>query len=228
MARRDRSADGALLLIAALYVLADGPYAGREDVDLWPESRDARLYAGPWAVVAHPPCARWGRYWGGGPMLAGTPKQKTLGDDGGCFAAALSSVRRFGGVPEHPEASYAWPWFGLHRPPRSGGWVPADLLGGWTCCVEQGHYGHGSRKATWLYGYGIPGSELPSLRWGPSASPDRARLDLGFHSKEERLAAGRNGRDQAFRRLGRRACTITPEPFAELLLGIARTVQNGA
>ena len=32
-------------------------------------------------------------------------------------------------------------------PPRFGGWVNADWLGGWTCCVEQGHYGHRARKA---------------------------------------------------------------------------------
>ncbi len=208
-------------MIAALYVLPDGPYSGREDVDLWPEFRDARLYAGPHAVVAHPPCERWGRYWGGGPMLHGTPRQKVLGDDGGCFAAALSAVRRFGGVLEHPEASAAWRWFGLVPPPKPGGWFPADLLGGWTCCVEQGHYGHAVRKATWLYAFGIPGSELPALSWGPAESPDRVRLDLGFHSREERIAAGRAGRDQSFRRLGKRARTITPEPFADLLLGIA-------
>ena len=45
--------------VAALYVEANGPYAGLEGVDCWPESRDARRYAGPNPVVAHPPCNRW-------------------------------------------------------------------------------------------------------------------------------------------------------------------------
>lgn len=205
-------------MIAALYVLPDGPYANRPDVDLWPESRDARLYAGPWPVVAHPPCARWGRYAEGGPSA---PRTRKVGDDGGCFAAALLSVRSWGGVLEHPEASHAWPWFGLHRPPRHGGWVPADLLGGWTCCVEQGHYGHPSRKATWLYAYGIPGRDLPEeLRWGPSEKS--IRLDEGFHSKEERRRVIRTG---ACQRLSARQRAITPEPFAELLFDLARRAQ---
>ena len=78
-------------MIAALYVAKGGCYFGLEGVDPWDEARDARLYAGPWPVVAHPPCQRWGRYWGGGPSLHGTPKQKIKGDDGGCFAAALAS-----------------------------------------------------------------------------------------------------------------------------------------
>lgn len=54
-------------MIAALYVAEGGVYSGLSDVEIWPESRDARLYAGPWPVVAHPPCQRWGRYWSGGP-----------------------------------------------------------------------------------------------------------------------------------------------------------------
>lgn len=56
-------------MIAALYVARGGCYFGLPDVDPWGEERDARKYAGPWPVVAHPPCERWGRYWGGGPML---------------------------------------------------------------------------------------------------------------------------------------------------------------
>jgi hypothetical protein len=52
--------------VAALFVLPDGPYAGLESVDPWPEERDARTHP----VVAHPPCKAWGPAaavdrWGG-------------------------------------------------------------------------------------------------------------------------------------------------------------------
>jgi len=205
--------------IAALYVLCDGPYYGLDNVEPWGlPDRDARDYVGPWPVVAHPPCARWGRYWSGGPMLANTPRAKKLGDDGGCFAHALWAVRRFGGVLEHPEASHAWHHFGLIRPPRSGGWVDAGDGVGWTCCVEQGHYGHLARKATWLY---AAQAILPGLLWGSSGQ--RLRLDDGFHSAEERRRAIRTGRCQ---RLSRRQREETPIQFRDLLIGIARSVEK--
>lgn len=199
--------------IAALYVLADGPYAHLPDVEVWDVTRDARRYPGPYPVICHSPCARWGRYWSGGPSAS---VRRTLGDDDGCFAAALEAVRRWGGVLEHPEASHAWSFYGLCRPPRQGGWISAGLCDpGWTCCVEQGHYGHPARKATWLYACGV---QLPSLRWGPSGQ--RLRLDEVFHSSEERRRAVRTGRCQ---RLSRRQRAKTPEPFRDLLLSIAAT-----
>jgi len=80
-------------MIAALFVDARGCYAGLPDVDVWDEARDARLYPGPHPVVAHPPCTRWCR-------LAGLVEARwghKRGDDGGCFASALASVRRWGG-----------------------------------------------------------------------------------------------------------------------------------
>lgn len=201
--------------VAALYVLPDGPYAGREDIDLWPESRDARLYAGPWPVVAHPPCARWGRYWSGGPSAAGRYKG---GDDGGRFAAALAAVRRWGGVLEHPEASHAWRAFRLPKPPRAGGWV-RGLCGGWCCCVEQGHYGHEVRKATWLLLYGND-DPPPELIWGPAAQT--AKCDLGYHSTDERRRAVASGAVEPCR-LSKRQRELTPEPFADQLIGLARS-----
>ena len=204
--------------IAALYVLTDGPYYGLDGVEPWglPE-RDARGYVGPWPVVVHPPCARWGRYWSGGPMLAGTARAKKLGDDGGCFAHALSAVRRFGGVLEHPEASHAWRHFGLARPPRGGGWVPAGDNIGWTCCVEQGHYGHPARKATWLYAAHVA---RPELSWGSSGQ--RLRLDSGYHTAAERRQATKSA-DAC--RLSKRECLETPVPFRDLLINIARSAQ---
>ena len=199
-------------MIAALYVMPDGVYAGREDVELWDEIRDARQYAGPWPVVAHPPCQRWGRYWSGGPSAR---VRRIKGDDDGCFCSALAAVRRWGGVLEHPEASHAWRVHGLLAPPKSGSWVSADFVGGWTCCVEQGHYGHRARKATWLYAVGV---NLPTLKWGKATG--KTRLDEGFHSKEERRCATRTGVCQ---RLSHRQRLSTPLEFAELLLSIART-----
>lgn len=209
-------------MIAALYVQRGGCYWGLPGVDAWDEERDARGYAGPWPVVAHPPCERWGRYWSGGPSWRGP--RKRLGDDRGCFAAALAAVRRWGGVLEHPEASHAWRAFGLVAPPRSGGWVRADALdghGGWTCCVEQGAYGHRARKATWLYACGV---EPPELKWG-RAPGDFVRLDNGVRSVEQRRRAVRTG---ACQRLSHRQRAATPLPFRDLLLNIARSAAPAA
>jgi len=202
--------------VAALYVEEAGPYANLPNVDAWGESRDARRYRGPHPIVAHPPCKRWGRYWGGGPS-AKTPR--ILGDDGGCFAQALWAVRTFGGVIEHPEASHAWRWFGLQKPPHTGGWVRADEFGGWTCCVAQGHYGHVSQKLTWLYAAWV---RLPDLVWG--RAPGLVRFDEGFHSAGERSSARAAGVPPR-RRLTRAERLHTPQLFQQVLLQIARTSQ---
>ncbi len=50
--------------VAALFVEAGGVYSNLAGVDPWDIKRDARLYAGPYPVVAHPPCARWSRLAG--------------------------------------------------------------------------------------------------------------------------------------------------------------------
>ena len=202
------------MTVAALFVDPRGVYANLPGVDVWGVERDARLYQGPHPVVAHPPCERWGRYWNGGPS-ARVPRLK--GDDGGCFESALASVRQWGGVLEHPEASAAWTHFGLTTPPRGGGWIMADFAGGWTCCVEQGAYGHRARKATWLYAVGV---DLPRLRWG-RAPGDFVRLDEGFHSIEERRRAVKTG---ACQRLSKRQRAATPTEFRDLLLSMARSV----
>lgn len=203
--------------IAALYVESDGAYFGLEGVDPWDEARDARKYAGPWPVVAHPPCQRWGRYWHGAPCK---PHQFRLGADNGCFASAMTAVRNFGGVIEHPKDSHAWRYFGLSTPPSTGGWVKADAFGGWTCCVWQGHYGHFAGKATWLYVVTSTPEELPSLTWGPSDSgPTPEMIERYGYAKARRVGrmALVGGKDKT------RIRNATPTPFRELLLSIART-----
>lgn len=217
-------------MIAALCVDANGPYAGLPDVDVWDVTRDARTYAGPWPVVAHPPCERWGRYWGGGPSAR---VRRTLGDDGGCFEAALGAVRRYGGVLEHPEASHAFAAYGIVRPRMGMGWEVADRypslapLGkawpagyAWVCQVEQGHYGHPARKKTWLYYVGK--TPPPNLEWGPS---EGIRLDEGFHSRAERLAARAAGQAPV-KRLSKLQNLRTPTAFRDVLLSIARSANE--
>jgi hypothetical protein len=202
-------------VIAALYVEAAGCYAGLPGVDSWDEARDARRYSGPWPVVAHPPCQRWGRFWHGSPRR---PHQFALGDDGGCFAAALASVRAWGGVLEHPADSQAWRAFGLAAPPRSGGWVAADVDGGWTCYVEQGFYGHAARKPTWLYAVGV---DLPSLRWGRGEQRLHAGLveRYGYeYARRKGVVSCIGGKDKTAKR------NATPLPFRDLLLDMARSV----
>lgn len=202
-------------MIAALFVASDGPYVGKPDIDAWTEERDARLYPGPHPVVAHPPCERYGRYWFGGPSVK---ERKRLADDHGCFGFALMCVRAFGGVLEHPAATHAWKLYELNAPPIYGGWHPAGDGIGYVCHIEQGHYGHPARKATWLYAVA---PTLPNdLKWGPS--PPGKRLDEGFHSAEERKAARLAGK-KPIPRLSKKENIHTPEEFMKLLIDIARS-----
>lgn len=202
-------------MIAALFTETDGAYYGLPNVDPWDEDRDARFYRGPHRVIAHPPCDRWGRYWHGSPRK---PHQYRFASDGGCFAAALSAVRDWGGILEHPKDSYAWQFFGLNEPPFGGGWIKADDRGGLTCCVEQGFYGHFARKPTWLYAYGI---EVPELRWGRSPQRiDPIALERYGYKKARRcgVIALIGGKDR------KRIRGATPAKFRDLLLSMVGQV----
>lgn len=205
-------------MIAALYVETGGCYYGVDDVEPWDIERDARQYAGPWPVVAHPPCQRWGRFWHGSTRK---PHQYQLGDDDGCFGAALNALRRFGGVLEHPCDSRAWKHHGISAPRRYCGWEHTGRANMWTCYVEQGHYGHMSRKPTWLLTCGIPRARLPDLNW--------SRGEQRLHP----IALERHGYEKA-RRIGITAMVggkdktkirnATPLLFRDVLIGIARSV----
>jgi hypothetical protein len=188
-------------MIAALFVATGGCYFGLPDVDPWDEKRDARRYEGPDPVVAHPPCERFGRW--AGPLR---------GQDNGCFSSAIASVRKFGGVLEHPEGSSAWRSFGIRTPPRRGGWIEGDEYG-WTCCVEQGHYGHRARKITWLYAVGV---DTQDLIWGPSEAVIKPRP--GRDPVRER-------RIGAVQRMSRKQRRATPHQFRDLLLSLVRSVR---
>lgn len=151
------------MTVAALYVERGGVYWDLPGVDPWDEERDARLYAGPHPVAAHPPCQLWINFaalnfkrYGG--------EHNRPGNDGGCFEAALSALKRWGGVLEHPADSNAWKAFRLSTPIRRGGWFHGGD-GFWVCEVWQSAYGHPARKRTWLAYFSPIGNPPLELDW---------------------------------------------------------------
>lgn len=191
-------------MIAALYVEKNGCYFGLEGVDPWDIGRDARLYDGPYPVVAHPPCQLWTRMahvnfkrWGGD---HNRPK-----NDGGCFKAALNAVRKFGGVLEHPAFTDAWKEYCLPRP-NGIGWQRHGNE--WVCEVWQSAYGHKARKRTWLFYSGI--DKPKELNWERKEGTHQ----IGFHDQR--------GKERNKPTISGKAASATPIEFRDILIQIAK------
>lgn len=193
--------------VVALFVDAKGSYP-QAVAEWYDEKRDARSYTGELPIVG-PPCQRWCR-------LAGLVEARwghKRGDDGGLFEYALATLRRVGGVIEHPAYSDAWEAYGLPKPPTGGGWVPGAVPGEeWTCYVEQWRYGHKAKKATWLYYCGI--QPPPALRFGSVADAD-APASAGVSW------CGNKTRGAVRPRLTHKEAIHTPPEFQTMLLDLA-------
>jgi hypothetical protein len=160
------------------------------------------------------------KLWAGQPLyIKRTGIRKIKGDDGGCFAHSSAASASMVGSSSIRGAATHGLTFGLNKPPRAGGWIAADFHGGWTCCVEQGRYGHYARKPTLLVAYHC---DLPELDWGigePRLDP--AVIERMGLKRAKRLGevGARGGGTDSSPRIG------TPEPFRDLLLSIARTAK---
>lgn len=190
-------------MIAALFVATGGAYFDLPNVDPWDATRDARTYSGSDPVVAHPPCTRWCQ-------LAYVVQARygyKVGDDGGCFASALASVRRCGGVLEHPARSYAWAHHELRKPLR-GRWARSCSydMDSWVCEVAQSAYGHRARKLTWL------------LYVGRKPPPD---LDWSVPEPTAQVSFMKNHGNSPLPRLSKREASASPPAFRDLLLSLA-------
>lgn len=136
------------LPIAALFVRTDSIYK-EMGLDCWDEERNATNYQGPNPVIAHPPCRGWGCLR---KFSNATDEEKALGP------WAVSIVRRFRGVLEHPRGSSLWVQCGLPRPEDD-----ADMFGGFTVSLDQFVFGHRAQKATWLYVCGTKRRNIPPV-----------------------------------------------------------------
>lgn len=200
LARRARGSAG-LRLVAALYVdVEKGPYAKLPGVDVWGEERDARGYNEDHPVVAHPPCATWGKWkW----RATGGAREHS------CGVYAVRQVRARGGVLEHPSGSGLWAptsegGMGLPRPGE-----PPDQYDGWTLEVDQVRWGHLAQKRTWLYIVGLDPRDIGPLP--PPRTPSKIIAPARGRAEE---AVGRH--------LPKSQRHLTPPAFAKWLVELAR------
>ena len=209
--------------VAALYVLARGPYAAMEGVDAWPERRDALLYDGEGPVVAHPPCGPWSN--------SGFRQLTKLSATQGPWLApnAVLQVRRHGGVLEHPQRSHLWGKMSLPYPEPYRQTTIAgperDAWGGFTVELDQSAWGHKySHKRSWIYCVGID-YDLATTFPPPVALP---RIDEPAHWKPK-LDSRRPGK--TYPRCGMDIASPeqkkrSPDAFACWLVALARTAQT--
>lgn len=132
-------------------------------------------------------------------------------EDEGCFKSALESVRRFGGVLEHPAKTRAFSKYGIPEP-TSMGWQRC-LDGGWVCEVWQSAYGHKANKATWLYYFGD----------SPPQPLDWRRIDGTYQIG----GCDHRGKEKNKPTISGKAASATPIPFRDELLKLAILSRGG-
>lgn len=182
--------------VSALYVRADSIYKSL-GVDCWDAERDARNYNGNNPVVAHPPCRAWGR-------LKGFAKPRH--DEKELALKAVDTIRKVGGVLEHPAHSDLWKEKPLPKPGE------VDKWGGFTICVDQFWWGHKARKKTFLYICGVNKKDLPII----PMNFDMLTHYVGFPKSWK--GKGRNG----MKEISKKEREATPIDFAKWLIEVAK------
>jgi hypothetical protein len=193
-------------LVAALYVDPRGPYPALLGPEMcWDEARDARTYAGPWPVVAHPPCRNWSAL-----------RHLAKGNDSDCGLIAFEQVRKYGGVLEQPAHSRLFHAVGASKPTEGD-----DPYGGHTIEVCQVDWGHVARKRTWVYCVGC--RDIPPILCYGNIPPPRKPTHWcsGVHTP------GARGETPP----GIKICSAqqrrrTPPEFAKWLVSLAAQVKR--
>lgn len=179
--------------VAVLFAAPRSVYKGMAGLDVYDKARDARSFAGGLPVVSHPPCRAFSRMHA---FAKPEPGEVDL------VLEAVETVRRCGGVLEHPAGSRLWPMAGLPEPGKS------DSCG-FSICVDQWWFGHPARKRTLLYVVGMEVSQLPRWPLILGDAPAAVRSEVPGRS-----------------RCTKRQRSATPPLFAEWLVEVARRVRS--
>jgi len=170
------------------------------ECDPWPKSRNALLWPGNSAFVAHPPCGQWGRLR---KQAINNPAVKDLA------IWTVKQLRVWGGVMEHPAGSNLWDHMQIKKS------TSPDQYNGFTISIDQFWFGHKARKRTWLYIVGCTLADLPPLPLNFSAITHHVstslRKERKYHSMKELSKAGREA---------------TPIDFAKWLIEVATTINT--
>lgn len=137
--------------VAVLCCRKDSVYKTLPGCEVYDADRDMRTFAGGMPIIAHPPCAQWGKLsrWSND-----VPDIKALAP------RCVELIREHGGILEHPEGSKLWPECALPEPDY---WNTRDRWGGWTLAIHQYDFGHLAQKKTRLYIVGVSARDLPPM-----------------------------------------------------------------
>jgi len=187
--------------VAVLFARPDSCYKQIPGCEVYDAERDARTYDGPWPVVAHPPCRSWASLRHGA---------KPRPDERNLARLAVSLVREFGGVLEHPQFTTLWRAQSLPEGERR------DSYGGWTLYVQQHWWGHRAQKRTRLYIVGCEPRDIPDMP-----------MRLGEATHTVGLWSGRE-RETCRPSIAKHEYEATPPALAEWLVELARRCKAAA
>lgn len=181
--------------IPVLFTSSHSNYNLFDCFDTYDLERNAFTYYGRNPVIAHPPCRLFSRLRA---FSTAHIKEKQ------CAFFALSQVRMFGGILEHPLSSTLWHNgnFNLTGKP--------DIYGGFLRSVDLSWFGFPCQKKTMLYFVGISPAQLPHFPLSFTAP----LYSIG-NSKHNRLME-----------LPKKYRSSTPLPMIEYFIQVMNIINN--
>ena len=134
--------------IPVLFTQVKSNYNDYQIFDTYDFQRDAFTYYDRIPVIAHPPCRLFSRLR----KFSTAPAQEKK-----CAFFALSKIRQFGGILEHPRSSLLWKTGNFDLSGK------VDSYGGFLRSVNLSWFGFPCEKKTMLYFVGITPSQLPEF-----------------------------------------------------------------
>ena len=134
--------------IPVLFTQFNSNYNDNQIFDTYDLHRDAFTYYDRIPLIAHPPCRLFSRLR----KFSSAPVSEKK-----CAFFALSKVRQFGGILEHPRSSTLW---------KTGNFDitgNVDNYGGFLRSVNLSWFGYPCEKKTMLYFVGISPAQLPAF-----------------------------------------------------------------